>query len=81
MFATGLNGILGTFAVKNEGIFLGNRDGARGTKQVGSDAFKFDVEFVSEDGTASEDSQEWSYGYHQSRVLLQQLLAVVHVVC
>ena len=51
----GLNGILVTFAVKNDGIFLSNRNGACGTKQVGSDAFKFDIEFISEDSTASED--------------------------
>jgi hypothetical protein len=45
---SGLNGILGTFAIKNDGIFLSNRDGACGTsEEVSSDTFKFDIEFVS----------------------------------
>lgn len=56
LLASGLNEVLVTLTVEDNGVLLGDSNGASGTEHVGGGLLKLDVEFVSEDGTAGEDS-------------------------
>lgn len=55
LLASRLDEVLVTLAVEDDGVLLGNGNGAGGTEHVGGGLLKLDVELVSEDGTAGED--------------------------
>lgn len=55
LLASRLDEVLVTLAVEDDGVLLGNGNGASGTEHVGGGLLKLDVELVSEDGTAGED--------------------------
>lgn len=55
LLASRLDEVLVTLAVEDDGVLLGNGNGAGGTEHVGGGLLKLDVELVSEDSTAGED--------------------------
>ncbi|KAG2021770.1 hypothetical protein GB937_004732 [Aspergillus fischeri] len=51
------NGVLAALTVQDDGILLGDGDGAGGTKHVGGELLELDVELISEDGTVGKDGK------------------------
>ncbi|KAF5137547.1 hypothetical protein E5D57_001325 [Metarhizium anisopliae] len=50
------DGVLGTLAVEDDGVLLGDGDGAGGAEHVNGGLFELDVELVGEDGALGQDT-------------------------
>ena len=51
------NGVLAALAVEDDGVLLGDGDGASGAEHVGSELLELDVELIGEDSTVGENSE------------------------
>lgn len=49
------NSVLGALAVQDDGVLLGDGDGAGGAEHVGGGLLELDIDIVAEDGTVGED--------------------------
>ena len=51
------DGVLAALAVQENGVLLGDGDGAGGTEHIGSGLLKLDVKVIAENGTVGQDSE------------------------